>query len=97
MKLASKSDLKFPSLNTAVRVHWLDSTSEPGWHYLQEGQALKVQPRRLISLGYLKALSASSITLAHSVAPMDSMDLNEGLMDPLSIPVGCITELQVIP
>jgi hypothetical protein len=89
--------LKFPPLNTAVRISWLDTTSLPGWHYTPEDETVDSTPRQMLSLGYLVGQGPVAITLSHTISPQGVMDSKTGRMDLLIIPRGCITRVQALP
>lgn len=92
-----KTPVKLPSLNTAVRVEWLDTTSLKGWHWLHEGEVVDSSPRLQISYGVLVGESPDALTLAHTVSPMGPLDSTTGLMDLLILPKGTVTKVQVLP
>lgn len=89
--------MKFPALNTPVRVEWTDTTSLPGWHYLHAGESLDSTPRYQISRGVLVAVGPVAVTLASTISPMGVLDSTTGLMDLLIIPKGAITRVLAIP
>lgn len=80
-----KQNLKF---GTAVSVDWLDSKAIGGWSY----SPLRVrEPGFVRSLGYVIQASKHALTLSTSI------DRNGASMDDLSIPWGCISELEALP
>lgn len=92
-----KNAIVFPALDTPVKIEWLDSTSEPGWHYLKVGEKVEAEPRLQISRGVLMAISPTAVTIAGSISPRGPLDLTVAYLDPMTIPKGCITHVQVIP
>lgn len=90
--------LKIPAIGTAIRVDWLDSTAEEGWHYVHEGEPIDAGLRLpMITRGPLVRADATSITLAFTEAPASPEDLTVGYMSYLTIPKGCVVKIQVIP
>jgi hypothetical protein len=91
-----EKSLNLPELEAAVRVEWLDSTGQSGWHYRFDKEPICSTPRCIVSLGWLKAVGSEAITLAHSLTAMGPLDLTEGYRDPLIIPLGCIRHVKVL-
>jgi hypothetical protein len=89
--------LDIPALNTDVRIKWLDTTSLKGWHWLHPGDTVDSSPRLQVSLGVLVGASPQALTLAHTISPRGELDSTLGLMDLLILPLGCVTEVQVLP
>ncbi len=90
--------MKIPALNTPVRIDWLDSVSQPGWHYFRAdekpdfGLRLPMQTR-----GVLVNMDSTCLSVATTIAPRGPSDSKDGHMDVLSIPRGCILSIRVIP
>lgn len=74
---------------TALRVDWDDAKSLMGWQYKYD-----VPPRvpgRIKSIGFLINVNKEAITLS------TSMGHNRASIDDLSIPIGCVTNVEVLP
>ena len=74
---------------TAVLIQWDDAKSLLGWSYNHETPPRV--PGRIKSLGFLTGTSKECISISHS------MDQKSASLDDLSIPIGCITSLEVLP
>ena len=91
-------DLKVPPVGSAVRVDWLDSVDQPGWHYIGIGEKIEYGLRPAMQTrGVLVAVDADSLAVAQTIAPRGPSDLKEGHLDVLAIPKGCVVSLRVIP
>jgi hypothetical protein len=74
---------------TAIILEWDDTKSRLGWSYRHNKTPHEVGHIR--SIGYLVDSSKECITITNS------MDAKGSSLDDLSIPVGCITNLTVLP
>lgn len=78
-------DLK---LGQAVSLSWADSYATAGWTY---DPKKKRQPGRIFSIGYVVQLNDECLTIT------TSMDQRGASLDDFSIPVGCITRVDLLP
>ena len=81
--------MKFPplKLGQTIKVIWADSKSALGWKYDPEVQR---KPGYIKTIGYAVQENEDCVTLTTSLG-----EHGESL-DELSIPVGCIQELEVL-
>ena len=76
---------------THVRVSWRDSTFTSGWHYPQNGRYPKhVKPLPIATIGYVIESNDEGLTVAGTV------NADESILNPLTIPWGCIEKLEEI-
>jgi hypothetical protein len=81
--------MKIPKLELGqiIRLEWADSKSALGWTYSPES---KRTPGRIFSIGYVVQSNEDCVTIT------TSMDIRGASLDDFSIPVGCITKLEII-
>jgi len=84
-----RGQMKFPpiTLGQTIKVVWADSKSALGWKY---DPGLQRKPGYIKTIGYAIQENDECITLSTSLG-----EHGESL-DELSIPVGCIKELEVL-
>jgi hypothetical protein len=75
-------------LGQAVQFEWSDSKSLLGWTY---GPKMKRTPGRISTLGYFVQSNEECLTVS------TTMDFRGASLDDLSVPIGCITRLTVLP
>lgn len=89
--------MDIPKLKTPVRVSWFDSVDQPGWQYAQLGETLDAGLRpAMVTRGVLVYEDELSLAVAPTIAPRGENDAKEGYLDVLTIPKGCIQEIEVI-
>lgn len=93
-----KIPLKVPPLGTPIRCDWNDSVDAPGWQYIFAGESLKAPLRPpMQTRGVLVAHDDSSLAIAPTIAPRGPDDLKTGYLDVLTIPLGAIVSIRMIP
>lgn len=71
----------------AVRVHWKDSKSLPGWRYNTNTQR---QVAKIVTTGYVVQTNADGITVTTSIS-------TEGVsLDDITIPWGCCVKIDLL-
>lgn len=82
--------MNIPALQSgqAVRLEWADSKSALGWAY---NPTRKRTPGRIFSIGYVVQTNDECLTIT------TSMDPRGASIDDFSIPLGCITNLDILP
>lgn len=78
---------KFPRL-AEVRVIWIDSTYDDGWHYLTTKKAPPLSP--IVTTGFITGCHHDSIEVS------STMGAERGRLNPLRIPWGCIKSVKVV-
>lgn len=77
---------------------WLDSVSQPGWHYFGPDEDLNFELRDAMQTrGVLVAVDSLSLTVATTIAPRGLNSTRDGYLDVLTIPRGCVVAIKVIP
>lgn len=81
---------KIPQLNLgqAVSLTWNDSKAASGWTYDPKKKRV---PGRIFTIGYVVQHNDECLTLT------TSMDTQGASLDDFSIPLGCITRLEMLP
>lgn len=74
---------------TALRVDWDDAKSLMGWQYKYDSP--ERIPGRIKSIGFLINVNKEALTIS------TSMGHNRASLDDLSIPIGCVTDVKVLP
>jgi hypothetical protein len=83
--------MKIPPLKfgQALEVDWADTKSALGWG--AHRPALKRRPGYVRSLGYVIEINKEALTISTSI------EEGGGSLDDLSIPIGCIRRIEVLP
>ena len=80
-----------------LEIHWVDSTSSPGWHSIEEfnRDAKKSGgPSKIVSVGYFIDKTKKYTTIALAIAHDPQTDLVGKACDFMIIPNGCITKVK---
>lgn len=72
----------------AVRFKWTDSKALLGWTY---NPVLQRKPGYIQSLGFVVQLNKECLTIS------TSMDGKGASIDDFSIPLGCVSEIEILP
>lgn len=75
-------------LGQAVQIDWEDSKSAMGWVYNSLRERV---PGEISSLGYVVQVNPRCVTIT------TSLDKQGASIDELSIPLGCIKQLETLP
>lgn len=78
---------KLPRL-VEVRVMWIDSAYDAGWHYLTTKKAPALSP--IVTTGFVTGCHRDSLEIS------STMGKDRGLLNPLRIPWGCIKSLRLM-
>jgi hypothetical protein len=74
-------------LGTPIRMDWADSKSALGWSY---DPKKKRTPGKIYSIGFVVECNDECITIT------TSMDHRGASIDDFSVPLGCVSKLQVL-
>ena len=76
--------LKPKHLGKLVKITWLDSEFDAGWHY---GKKLG-EPNIVFSYGVITAITKEFVEV------VATMGKHRGLLNPLMIPIGCVKDIK---
>jgi len=75
-------------LKTPVKVTWVDSKFQSGWHYASL-QAKRADVGHVTTIGYLAHVDAEKVVVSSSLD-------DDAVLCPLAIPVGCIQSVEAL-
>lgn len=75
-------------LHTSVRVTWVDSSFEAGWHYNRKPGPRVLDP--VVTLGFVTHSDDDALEVTSTIG------VNRGALNPLIIPWGAIREVEVL-